>query len=86
MFTDDHLEIQIQMMEQQVSFLKELRQRRQEDKFFLPPHEPSKIRKLKKSGQIVSVTCSCGEKTKYKVPLNQIEDFKCPKEGHNGKI
>lgn len=34
-----------------------------------------------KKGVIVSVLCSCGEFTKYKVPLRLISDFECPKEG-----
>lgn len=32
-------------------------------------------------GYITAVECSCGETTKYKVPLKIIEDFNCPKEG-----
>jgi hypothetical protein len=31
--------------------------------------------------KINSVTCSCGHVTRYKKPLNTIEDFKCPKAG-----
>lgn len=31
-------------------------------------------------GFITAVECSCGEVTKYKVPLKVIADFNCPKE------
>lgn len=35
---------------------------------------------------ILAVTCSCGEKTVYKVPLNTLEDFKCPKGESHRKV
>jgi hypothetical protein len=41
-------------------------------------HIPSDSFKLV-SGKIWEVKCSCGEITKYKVPLNSIEEFECPK-------
>jgi hypothetical protein len=81
--SDDHLNIAILMAEQHLSFLKELKLRRKSDKVFSegmkPPHEAIKIRTIKRTGRICSVTCSCGEKTLYRVPLNDISDFECPR-------
>jgi len=43
-------------------------------------HTPIRWRPMKKDRQKVrEVMCSCGENTKYRVPLNTIEDFECPK-------
>ena len=32
-----------------------------------------------KGNHIVKVICSCGEVTEFKVPLRDLDDFKCPK-------
>jgi len=31
-------------------------------------------------GKITAVECTCGEYTKYRVPLKLLDDFQCPKE------
>lgn len=33
--------------------------------------------------KVTSVTCTCGQETHYKTPLNTIDDFTCPKARQN---
>jgi hypothetical protein len=42
-------------------------------------HSPLAFRLLMKGG-VFEVTCNCGGITKYQVPLNNISEFKCPKD------
>lgn len=58
-----------------IAVLEELLERRKNDK---PDSHEALSWKESKVG-IYAVQCTCGEVTEHRVPLTNIEDFKCPK-------
>jgi hypothetical protein len=75
--SSDDLDEIIDVKEAVLNALKELRHRRSEVQ-----HRVADIVFVKNSTKkIKQIQCSCGEITKYKVPLTSLEDFDCPKEG-----
>jgi hypothetical protein len=79
--SDLQLECAIANYERTLSLLKELQERRVKGaRFSLRPKHKELYRREDVKGRITEVTCTCGEKVKYKKPLNSISDFKCPKE------
>jgi hypothetical protein len=76
--SDLQLECAIANYERTLSFLKELQKRRDKE-ITKKQHIPS-IWSGDGKERILEVICVCGEKVKYKKPLNSISDFKCPKE------
>lgn len=73
---DFGLDIEIELTERKLGFLKELKEFREG----LRARHGVEDYKENKKGKISRVTCLCGETTIYKVGLNSINDFKCPKE------
>src|SRR3974390_2007886 len=57
---------------------KEIMRKLQNDIKNLDRHVP--IEYAVHNGFVISVKCTCGELTKYRVPLKVIEEFHCPKE------
>lgn len=74
LISDEILEIKIHDAEEKLSLLYELKKRRKSSVI----HRENGY--VKKDGHIIEVTCKCGEATKFKVPLNTLTDFKCPKD------
>lgn len=73
---DFGLEVEIEITERRLGYLKELLGFRSA---FSPRHFAEQYKENKK-GKITRVQCFCGEITIYKVPLNDIKDFVCPQE------
>lgn len=71
---DCSIDNEISKLETQLSFLKELKALRNPQTHYALDYrgdEPN----------VTAVICSCGEETKYKVPLTSLKDFECPKKG-----
>ncbi|HEY1645799.1 MAG TPA: hypothetical protein VGF75_05520 [Candidatus Saccharimonadales bacterium] len=79
---DPHLDIEIQMCEQRLRLLKELKELRKGKIVHKPLNWERTTASMKNKGldSVTKVTCVCGEITKYKVPLRTLSDFKCPKD------
>ena len=76
--SDAQLDVTISISEQTTIFLKELKERRSKDH---KVQGAEAITKGKNKGKICRVKCSCGELTNYRVPLDSLSDFECPKKG-----
>ena len=76
---DFGLEVEIELTERRLSFLKELLEFRKKKQEEHSDHYAISY-KLNKKGRVIRVGCKCGEVTNYKVALNTIDDFKCPQE------
>lgn len=75
--SDESLDELIKMIHSNLITLVEMKKARGQD-----IHVALRWKYLKGSKKrIARVTCSCKEVTEYKVPLDDIKDFECPKEG-----